>query len=178
MLLWTSLVALVATVSTLDNGTPTHYDYHIPQTNILMEITLGSNVPRMDLMGFEEFMHNARLSLHYQARIHGGWSSPISSRFAFRQSGVGVLVQGNILQHTIHEWPTFEDVDRTLDGIKQTIPGHHYKDMRFKLWRLDTHSQRTFNFGSGFFSQIKVGDSMKEMSTTVIDKSAIDVFFP
>ncbi|KAL9036772.1 MAG: hypothetical protein Q9214_005991 [Letrouitia sp. 1 TL-2023] len=174
MVLWISLFAFFAPASALDNGISTHYNYHIPQTNILMEITLGSDVPSMDYLRFWEFMHNAQLSLLYQARIHGGLSSPMSSRFAFRQSGVGVLVQGNILQHTIREWPTFEDADKTLYGMRQTIPEHHYKDIRFKLWRLDTHGQRTFNFGSGFFSQIQVGDWIKELSAAAIDKSAVD----
>ncbi|KAL9614166.1 MAG: hypothetical protein Q9167_001318 [Letrouitia subvulpina] len=143
------LVIVVGNVS----GVPafnTPVPHKIPNTNILLEITLDWPPISIPNRVFYPMMRDAIAAIQAKARHFGGMHLQMPSDFLDAYEGFEITIERNEEQPPYQkDLPTFQDANNIIVGIHEFAPMFMLRTFSFECWRVDQrdHKERKFAMG-------------------------------
>ncbi|KAL9040990.1 MAG: hypothetical protein Q9214_004270, partial [Letrouitia sp. 1 TL-2023] len=139
--LTTHVVALLLTVLGNVSGLPAVNEpvpYKIPNTNILLEITLDWPPLSVPSTVFYQMMHDAIAAVQAKARHFGGMNMRMPNDFLDAYHGFEITIERNEQQTGFEkDLPTFQDANNIIVGIHEMAPRLMLRTFSFECWRVD-----------------------------------------
>ena len=143
------LVLGLPTVPQTTSDPSPHTSYHIPGTNILLNLSTPIRGSTFGVTEFNNFIPHAREVLHVQAIDSGGLGFPLDvGGFRLLKSTMVLVIQG--IDGQFWDWPSWQDADCVLVGLAAAVPWRNYRESLFDVHWWSTESGSGERFGSGW----------------------------
>ncbi|KAL8747484.1 MAG: hypothetical protein Q9190_000651 [Brigantiaea leucoxantha] len=155
----TRLLSIVLVASAIPTNSsleiPIHaYSYRVPGTYVLVDVFAEVHPQFMSPVNFASLMDGAEVNIADLSEHYGGPNALMRESFTYSHHGFEIYIAGNNRQRPVRDWPRFTDVDAVIIGLKQTVHRIHFREVQFKIFRLDLWHRKGTQFGLGYIAHL------------------------